>query len=387
MPFYHKLGELPKVKHTRFLKPDGKSLYREELVSSKGFSGVYSNKYHIHMPTALLRSRELKLHKNVDWPEAEVLHCHFFTDDLKSKGNFITGRNIFLQNGDCTLGTCRVTEETDNFFRNAYHNEYIFVHHGSGTLRSEFGDLPFEPGDQIIIPRTVIYHLAFDDYSADNKLMIVESRGAFEIPSHYHNAYGQLEERAPYAERDFKIPKSLQPRDEKGEFCVILKANNRYFEHIVPHHPFDVVGWDGYFYPFAFNIKDYHSKVGRIHLPPPTHLAFITKHFVLCNFTPRPFDFHDEAIPTPYWHSNIDSDEVLYYVEGDFMSRKGVREGSITLHPGGMPHGPQPGRTEASIGAPGTNEYAVMVDTFVPLRPTKNAQLTLDEKYPQSWLE
>ncbi|RME22690.1 MAG: homogentisate 1,2-dioxygenase, partial [Candidatus Zixiibacteriota bacterium] len=314
------------------------------------------------------------------------LYYHFFTDDLKTEGSFITNRHVFLQNNDCSIATCRVTEPTDDFFRNAYHNEYIFVHRGKGVLRSEFGALPFEPGDQLIIPRTVIYRLEFDDYKADNKLLIVESRTAYEIPKHYRNEYGQLEEHAPYAERDFKIPTELTPRDETGEFRVIIKAGQRYFEHIVPHHPFDVVGWDGYFYPFALNIRDYHPKVGRIHLPPPIHLAFITEHFVLCNFVPRPFDFHPDAIPAPYWHSNIDSDEVLYYVEGDFMSRKGIKEGSITLHPGGMPHGPQPGKYEGSVGAKATNEYAVMVDTFAPLRPTLNVKKTMDEKYAQSWL-
>ena len=387
MPFYHTLGDLPKLKHTTFYKSDGKSLYREELISSKGFSGIFANRYRHNMPTALVSNQELHLAPNIDWPEAEVLYYHFYTDKKKSKGNFITARNVFLRNDRCSIATCHVSEDTEDFFRNVYHNEYVFVHHGRGMFLSDFGNIPFEPGDQFIIPRTVTHQFKFDDDSANNKLVIVESVGPFDIPKHYRNEYGQLEEHAPYSERDFKIPRILDPRDEKGEFRVILKAGKRYFEHIMPHHPYDVIGWDGYFYPFALNIKDYHPKVGRIHLPPPIHLCFITDQFVLCNFVPRPFDFHADAIPTPYVHSNVDSDEILYYVEGDFMSRTGVVEGSITLHPGGMPHGPQPGKTEASIGVKETKEYALMIDTYSPLLPTRNVQETIDKDYARSWLE
>lgn len=386
MPFYHKLGHIPKVKHTTFYKKDGRSLYREELVSSKGFSGVYSTKYRLSMPTAVKSSRELPLHKEVDWPEAQILYYHFYTDRLEAGGDFISSRHAFLQNDGCVISTARPTEDTDAFFRNIYASEYIFIHHGKGKLTSDYGVVPFGEGDQLIIPRTVTYRLEFDDYSA-NKLLIVESSSAFEIPRHFRNDYGQFEEHAPYCERDFRLPEGVDPVDKKGDFRIILKAGRRYFEQIVPHHPYDVVGWDGYLYPYAFNIRNYHPKVGRIHLPPPIHLAFITQSFVLCNFVPRPFDFHPEAIGAPYVHSNIDSDEVLYYVEGDFMSRKGIEEGSITLHPSGMPHGPQPGRTEASVGVKDTNEYAVMIDTFAPLLPTINVRKTMDESYARSWLE
>jgi len=385
MPFYHKLGDIPRVKHTAFLKPDGKSLYREELVSSKGFSGIYSNLYHIHLPTELKKSRPLPPRKNVDWPEAPVLWMHFFTDKMQSKGNFITARNVFLRNPHCIISTAHPGEDTDDFYRNAYGAEYVFIHHGSGTFLSEYGKIRFEPGDQFIIPRAVTHQFKFDTYGG-NKMLIVESDTAFEIPNHYRTDYGQFAEHAPYAERDFKPPHEIEPQDEAGEFRVVLKAGDKYFEHIVPHHPFDVVGWDGYLFPFAFNIRSFHPKVGRIHLPPPVHLVFKTGHFIMCNFNPRPFDWYPNAIPAPYYHSNIDSDEVLYYVEGDFMSRKGVEEGSITLHPGGMPHGPQPGKTEESIGAKGTEEYAIMIDTYSPLRPTLNVRKTLDEGYAQSWL-
>jgi homogentisate 1,2-dioxygenase len=385
MPFYHRVGDIPRVKHCTFYKKDGKSLYREELFSSKGFSGIYSNKYHVHLPTALRSMKELDLHKDVAWPEAPVLYFHCFTDDKQTPGNFMTSRNVFLENPHCIISTAHPSEDTDDFYRNAYAAEYVFIHHGTGTFYSEFGKIRFEEGDQFIIPRAVTYQLKFDNWKG-NKIFVVESDTAFEIPSHYRNDYGQMEEHAPYAERDFKCPEFHKAVDETGDFRIIVKAGRRYFEHIAPHHPFDVVGWDGFLYPFAFNIKSFHPKVGRIHLPPPVHLVFNTQHFVVCNFNPRPFDWHPDAIPAPYFHSNIDSDEVLYYVEGDFMSRKGIKEGSITLHPGGMPHGPQPGKTEASIGKKRTDEYAIMVDTFLPLRPTTNLRDTVDEAYAQSWL-
>lgn len=387
MPFYHKVGDIPRVKHTTFYKSDGKSLYREELVSSKGFSGVYSNVYHHHLPTAVKSVKEISLHKPNEWPEAPVLYYHFFTEKNKKDGNFITARDEYLVNTHCKIGCANITEDTEDFFRNAYGAEFIFIHHGTGQLISQFGINKFGPGDQLIVPRATTYQLKFDTYDSKNKIFFVESDTSFEIPNHYKNDYGQMEEHAPYSERDFRPPAFLEPDSSSGNFRIIVKANSRFFEHIAPHHPFGVVGWDGYLYPYAFNIKDYHPKVGRIHLPPPVHLAFKTGHFILCNFVPRLFDFHDSAIPAPYFHSNIDSDEVLYYVEGDFMSRKGIREGSITLHPGGMPHGPQPGKTEESVGAKSTDEYALMVDTYSPLLPTKNVEKTIDRDYAKSWLE
>ncbi len=385
MPFYHHLGRIPKKKHTRFYKEDGKSLYREELYSTLGFSGVYSNKYHIHMPTSVYEIKEVSLNKDVRWPEAPLQYYHFFTDRKNTGGNFITARNVFLFNAHCTIGTAHVSEDTNLFFKNAYADEYVFIHHGQGTFYSEYGKIRFVEGDQLIIPKGIPYRFEFDSWK-NNKLFVVESSTPFNIPKHYHNEYGQLEEHAPYSERDFKVPEYMEPHDEVGRFQLIVKGGDRYFEYTLQHHPFDVVGWDGFHYPYAFNIKDYNPKVGKLHLPPPTHLAFKTDHFVLCNFCPRPFDFHPDAIPVPYWHSNCDSDEMLYYVEGDFMSRTGVKEGSITLHPSGMPHGPQPGRTEASLGAKSTDEYAVMIDTFTPLKVTTNVRDTIDETYPRSWL-
>ncbi len=385
MPFYYKQGILPKKKHTTFYKPDG-TLYREELVSTKGFSGIYTNKYHYDMPTKAISYKEINPQENYEWENAPLAHFHFYTDKLERNGDFVNSRIPYLYNKHCVIYAARPTENADYYYKNAYSSEYIFIHKGKGECISDYGTIKFEDGDQIIIPHGTIYQLNFDNFE-NVKLLIVESISSFEIPKHYRNEYGQLEEHAPYEERDFKLPELLKSYNEKGEYRIIIKAGKRNFEYIQPHHPFDVVGWDGFLYPFAFNIKDYNPKVGRIHLPPPVHLLFNTQHFVLCNFNPRPFDWHENAIPAPYYHSNIESAEMLYYVEGDFMSRKGVGVGSVTLHPMGIPHGPQPGKTEASIGAKFTNEYAIMLDTFEPLYPTIYVKSCMDEKYPYSWLE
>jgi homogentisate 1,2-dioxygenase len=385
MPFYHKLGEIPRVKHTTFFKDDQKSLYREELVSSKGFSGIYSNLYHHHLPPALTEIGPAKLLADLSWPDAPFTYFHCDTDKNTSGGNFITAREEYLRNSSTRISLARVSEVTDDLYRNAGQAEFIFVHRGSGVLLSPYGKNPFGPGDQIVIPRGTIYQLKFDDYK-NNKLLFIESSTPFEIPKHFKNEAGQLAEHAPYCERDLRPPEFMEPRLEQGAFKLVVKNNDRLNAHVVPHHPFDVVGWDGYLYPFVFNIKDYHAKVGRIHLPPPVHLLYTTESLVICNFVPRPFDFHEQAIPAPYYHNNIDSDEVLYYLDGDFMSRKGISEGSLTIHPGGIPHGPQPGRTEASVGQPGTNEYALMIDTFEALKPSTRVRDTMNDTYPQSWL-
>ncbi len=386
MPFYVKLGKLPAKRHVTFYKDDGKSLYREELFSTKGFSGIYSNKYHLYPPPQVEKIIELNKKKDNIWTDAPLQYYHFFTDKKKTPGNFIDSRNEFLKNEHCTISTAHVNKDTEIFYRNSYKHELIFVHYGSGKFLSEYGTLPFDQWDYIIVPKGTTYQMKFDKYS-DNKLFIIESDTPFDIPKHYRNEYGQLNEEAPYYERDFKVPVYTEPIDKKGKFKLYLKVSDRIFQYVLPHHPFDVIGWDGYLYPYTFNIKEYAPKVGKIHLPPPVHLLFTTAHFVVCNFVPRLFDFHPDAIPAPYYHSNVDSDEVLYYVHGDFMSRKGIKEGSITLHPMGIPHGPQPGKTEASIGKKQTDEYAIMIDTFSPLKLTTNVKETLVKDYPHSWLE
>ncbi|RPI75724.1 MAG: homogentisate 1,2-dioxygenase, partial [Ignavibacteriales bacterium] len=356
MPFYVRVGKVPPKRHTTFYKDDGKSLYREELFSTQGFSGIYSNKYHIYMPPQVESIGELTQNDSVDWPDAPLQYYHFRTDNKQTKGDFYSSRNEFLKNDHCVISTAHPSEDSELFFRNSYRHELIFVHHGEGDFLSEYGRLPFKQWDYIIVPKGTTYQMKFNNYE-NAKLFIVESNTPFEIPKHFRNEYGQLKEDAPYYERDFGVPQFMEPVDQLGNFKLILKVSDRTFEYNLPHHPFDVVGWDGYLYPYTFNIKEYAPKVGKIHLPPPIHLAFVTEHFVVCNFVPRLFDFHPDAIPAPYYHSNVDSDEVLYYVFGDFMSRSGVNEGSITLHPMGIPHGPQPGKTEASIGKKETDEY------------------------------
>lgn len=386
MPYYVKVGKVPPKRHITFYKDDGKSLYREELFSTKGFSGIYANKYHIYMPPQVESIKEVSYNKTPEWKDAPLQYYHFKTDKKQSKGNFLTARNEFLKNDNCVISTANITEDTDLFFRNSYGHELIFIHHGEGDFLSEYGKLSFTQWDYIIVPKGTTYQMKFKSYDRV-KILIVESDTPYDIPRHFRNEYGQLTEDAPYYERDFRPPDYMEPIDKHGKFQLILKVRNRYFEYHLPHHPFDVVGWDGFLYPYAFNIKEYAPKVGKIHLPPPVHLAFVTEQFVVCNFVPRLFDFHPEAIPAPYYHSNVDSDEVLYYVWGDFMSRSGVEEGSITLHPMGIPHGPQPGKTEASIGKKDTEEYAIMIDTFKPLQVTGNVKETMVEDYSHSWLE
>jgi len=387
MPFYVKVGKVPPKRHTTFYKSDGKSLYREELFSTKGFSGIYSNKYHLYMPPQVEKISEVKIDSSSnDWNDAPADYYHFVTDNKKTKGNILSARNEFLKNDHCVISTAHITEDADFFYRNSQMHEIVFIHHGKGLLLSEYGKIKFEDWDYLIIPKGTTYQIKFDDYK-NNKVFIIESDSAFEIPSHFRNEYGQMTEEAPYYERDFKVPEFMEPVDKIAGFKLMLKVRNKMFEFRLPHHPFDVVGWDGFLYPYAFNIKEYAPKVGKIHLPPPIHLVFKTENFVICNFVPRLYDFHPNAIPAPYYHSNVDSDEVLYYVHGDFMSRTGVQEGSITLHPMGIPHGPQPGRTEASIGKKETDEYAIMIDTFQPLRVTKNVKETMVDEYSQSWLE
>lgn len=386
MPYYVKVGKVPSKRHVTFYKDDGKSLYREELFSTKGFSGIYSNKYHLYMPPQVESVKEIKMDVSADWSDAPLKYYHFITGNKKGSGNFLSGRNIFLKNEHCVISTANVTEDTNLFYRNSYAHEIVFIHNGNGEMLSEYGRLPFEQWDYIVIPKGTTYQLKFNDYK-NNKILIIESDTPYDIPSHFRNEYGQLTEEAPYYERDFKPPLFMEPIDKHGSFQLILKVANRYFEYQLPHHPFDVIGWDGFLYPYTFNLKEYAPKVGKIHLPPPIHLMFVTQHFVICNFVPRLYDFHPEAIPAPYYHSNVDSDEVLYYVHGDFMSRTGVQESSITLHPMGIPHGPQPGRTEASIGRKETEEYAIMIDTFTPLKVTMNVKETMVEDYEKSWLE
>ncbi|MBV7314314.1 homogentisate 1,2-dioxygenase [Shewanella sp. NIFS-20-20] len=385
MPTYIKQGDIPSKRHIIFEKPEG-GLYREELFSTHGFANIYSNKYHHNMPTKLLENRIFDIEHGQPWQNALIQNYKLDSRVLDRPGHFFSARNQLFYNADVAMYSAKVTEDTDHFYRNAYADEIIFVHQGQGQLLSEYGVLSVKQWDYLVVPRGTTYQLKFDDYQ-DVRLFIIESMSMVEIPKHFRNEYGQLLESAPYCERDIRTPELSAAIVEQGEFSLISKFGDKYQQSLLEWHPFDLVGWDGYVYPWAFNIQDYAPKVGKIHLPPSEHLVFTAHNFVVCNFVPRLYDFHPQAIPAPYFHNNIDSDEVLYYVDGDFMSRKGIEAGYLTLHQKGVAHGPQPGKTEASIGKKDTQEYAVMVDTFAALKLTEHVKHSMAADYPSSWLE
>ncbi|QYK06810.1 homogentisate 1,2-dioxygenase [Shewanella zhangzhouensis] len=385
MPFYVKQGQIPHKRHIAFAKENGE-LYREELFSTHGFSNIYSNKYHHNMPTKALEVAPMSLTHGDTWVDSLVQNYKLDSRLADGEGNFFSARNKIFFNADVALYTAKVTADTDEFYRNAYADEVVFVHEGDGVLLSEYGELEVKKWDYLVIPRGTTYQLKFNDYS-NVRLFVIESFTMVEIPKHFRNEYGQLLESAPYCERDIRVPELKDVVVERGNFPLVCKFGDKYQLTQLEWHPFDLVGWDGFVYPWAFNITEYAPKVGKIHLPPSDHLLFVARNFVICNFVPRPYDFHPQAIPAPYYHNNIDSDEVLYYVDGDFMSRTGIEAGYITLHQKGVAHGPQPGRTEASIGKKDTYEYAVMVDTFAPLQLTEHVKNCMAPDYNRSWLE
>lgn len=385
MPHYHSLGKIPPKRHTQFRKPDG-SLYAEQLVSTEGFSDIYSLTYHNHPPTMVT-----SIDKPIDVkPEISVLnnmqHRSFNGFSVKPEDDYLKSRVAVLVNNDLHISLAAPSKSMDKyFFKNSQATEMIFIHEGSGVLKSMYGDLPFTYGDHVIIPRGIIYKIDFE--TENNRLLIVESFSPIRFPRKYVNKYGQLEEHSPYHERDIRKPQSLITHEETGDFVVMIKKENQLFPYHYAAHPFDVVGWDGYHYPYALSIHDFEPITGRIHQPPPVHQSFEAHNFVLCAFVPRMYDYHPLSIPVPYNHSNVDSDEVLYYVDGDFMSRKHVDRGQITLHPIGIPHGPHPGTVEKSLGAKETKELAVMIDTFRPLWITKQAMSIEDPDYFKSWID
>jgi homogentisate 1,2-dioxygenase len=387
MPHYYRLGEIPNKRHIQFRKPDG-GLYAEQLVSEEGFSDVYSLLYHIQPPTAVSKidepftvSPEVALEKNMQ-------HRSFQGFKVKPVDGYIESRRPVLVNDDVYiyLAAPKSWEAGQEFFfKNSDGHEMIFVHEGEGMLKTMYGRMPFRPGDHLIIPRGVIYRLEFK--TDNNRLFIVESFGPYRFPGKYLNDFGQLLEHSPFCERDIRKPIELETHDERGDFLVMVKKQDLVYPYHYSNHPFNVVGWDGYHYPYALSIHDFEPITGRIHMPPPIHQTFDGNNFVTCAFVPRLYDYHPLAIPVPYNHSNVDSDEVLYYVDGEFMSRKHVERGQITLHPIGIPHGPQPGTVERGLGKKETKEYAVMVDTFRPLKITRQALEIEDKDYYKSWLE
>lgn len=383
MPRYHQLGELPAKRHKVYRQPSGE-LYAEELMGNMGFVGPASLLYHVRRPTAV---RALRTLKQVHWESATpepLRHRHFRTGQLSRKGNAILDRTPLLYNNDVSMEIVHPAEEVSSFYRNAQGDEIVYVSQGAGRLESTFGAIEFSSGDYLVIPRGILHRYRF---STETTLLVIESAGFVRTPRRYRNEFGQLTEASPYSERDIRVPQALETHDEKGEFPLIIKKANSLSEMILAYHPFDVIGWDGYYYPWALNIHNFEPRVGRFHLPPPTHQTFEGDGFVVCSFCPRPFDFDPEAVPAPYSHSNVMSDEVLYYANSEFMSRKGIEYGSITLHPDGLAHGPQPGRTEASLGQKETNELAVMMDTFRGLHVSKAAVEIEDRDYYLSWLD
>ncbi len=394
MPIYHKLGDFPQKRHTVYEKPNG-GLYYEQLFGTEGFNGHSSLLYHTHRPTQVKEivksysvEPKIAIGKNIK----SLLLKGF---DLKPIPDFLESRKPMLVNRDCTIGLAAPQESlTKYFYKNADADELIFIHKGKGKLRTMMGNIPFEYGDYLIIPRGIIYQIEFDSsdnerekQTSENRLFYVESFAPFYTPKRYKNESGQHLEHAPFCERDFKLPTELETHDEKGDFLIKIKKEGMMHEVIYATHPFDVIGWDGYNFPYGFSIHNFEPITGRVHQPPPVHQTFETATFVVCSFVPRLYDYHPKAIPAPYNHSNIDSDEVLYYVDGDFMSRNNIEQGHITLHPKGIPHGPAPGAMERSIGQKETQELAVMVDTFRPLMVTEEAMGIDDGKYYKSWVE
>jgi len=385
MPFYHKLGKIPPKRHTIFRKPDG-GLYYEQLFGTIGFDGMSTNSYHVHRPTMVKEIRNSYSVKPEIALENHIKSYRFRGFQIQPQKDYLDSRKVVLTNSDCNIILAAPQESlSDYFYKNSDADELLFVHKGSGTLRTHLGNLDFKYGDYLLIPRGIIYQIDFD--TDDNRLFIVESYRPIYTPKRYRNWFGQLLEHSPFCERDLRRPETIETHNEKGEFVIKVKKQDEIFEMVYASHPFDVIGYDGYNFPYAFSIHDFEPLTGRIHQPPPVHQTFETDAFVVCSFVPRLYDYHPDSIPAPYNHSNIDSDEVLYYVDGDFMSRNDVDAGHISLHPAGIPHGPHPGAAERSIGKTKTEELAVMVDTFKPLKVTKAALEIADETYHKSWLE
>lgn len=384
MPIYQQRGQLPRKRHVVFRQPDG-SLHPEELIGNKGFTGPSSLLYHLRQPTTVKSVRGLGDLRWESDPDRTLRHRHFRAARLKGGPSPVLDRVPLLFNADVALSLATPERGDDFFYRNGQGDELLYVDQGSGALETPLGRLAFGPGDYVVIPRGILHRYELGE--GPWRFLVIESTGYVRTPKRYRNEHGQLTEMAPFSERDVRRPETLVTRDETGDFPVVVKSGNRLVEMVMAHHPLDVVGWDGYYYPWAFSIHDFEPRVGRVHLPPPVHQTFEGEGWVLCSFCPRPYDFEKDAVAAPYSHQNVMSDEVLFYANAEFMSRKGIEMGSITLHPDGLVHGPQPGKTEESIGATSTNELAVMVDTFRPLLVSREALGIEDPTYVTSWVE
>ncbi len=384
MPIYQQAGIIPKKRHTVFRQPNGK-LYHEELFGTEGFSSTSSLLYHVNPPT-MVKS----IGDPVDFrPKIAIednLKCLSFKGfDVEPMADYLQSRKVFFVNDDMQIGIARPTQSMEEyFFKNSDSDEMLFVHEGSGVLHTMYGQVSFEYGDYVIIPRGTVYRLTFT--GSNNRLLFIESHSPIRSPKRYRNEFGQYLEHSPFCERDYRYPKNFETIDEKGDFLIRIKKRGLVYPYVYGNHPFDLIGWDGYNYPYAFSIFDFEPITGRIHMPPPIHQQFEGRNFVVCSFVPRMYDYHPDAIPAPYHHSNIDSEEILYYVDGDFMSRNNIEKGQFTLHPGGVPHGPHPGAIERSIGKKETGELAVMIDPFNPLKITADALSYEVKDYYKSWI-
>jgi homogentisate 1,2-dioxygenase len=385
MSRYYSLGKIPPKRHTTFEKSEG-GLYQEELFGTAGFAGMSSLIYHIHPPTVVSEVKRIGDVAPKIAIEKNMKAMSFQGFSLPAEDDYLKSRKTMFANNDLHIGLAAPKGfSKDYFYRNSDADEMLFIHIGSGKLRTMYGNLEFKYGDYLIIPKGTTYQIDFD--TEENRLLYIESFSAITTPKRYRNNYGQFLEHSPYCERDFRMPKDLKAHDEEGEFRVLSKKQGVMWEYTHKYHPFDVVGWDGFNYPYAFSIHDFEPITGRIHMPPPIHQQWEAGGFVVCSFVPRLYDYHPKAIPAPYHHSNIDSEELLYYVDGEFMSRNNIEKGQITLHPGGIPHGPHPGAIEKSVGKKGTEELAVMIDPFRPVSITEEAlKLEVDDYY-KSWIQ
>ncbi|HEY0754831.1 MAG TPA: homogentisate 1,2-dioxygenase [Ktedonobacteraceae bacterium] len=386
MPAYHRLGQIPPKRHTQFRKPDG-TLYTEEMFGIEGFSNNYSNLYYHYPPTRVKKVEPYRRRELEEWQVDTQRHHHLKTTLLKPGGDAIAGNQILMFNQDLTIGIALPTEPMNYFYRDGEADTMYFIHDGHGVLETNFGLLPYHEGDYILIPRGTTYRFELAADSLDSRFLVVEAHGSIEPPRRYLSPTGQLLEHSPYCERDIRRPEELATHSERGDFEVRVKVGALISSYWYDFHPLNTVGWDGCEYPWIFNIADFEPITGRVHQPPPVHQTFQGPNFVVCSFVPRKLDYHPLSIPVPYNHSNIDSDEMLYYVNGNFGSRRGIERSSVSLHPRGIPHGPHPGAVEKSLGVEQTHELAVMVDTFYPLKYTIAARTVDDASYPYSWFD
>lgn len=384
MPFYHRLGKVPSKRHVVFRQPTG-DLYQEELVGTQGFGGLSSLVYHLYPPTRVRQVGDPYNVKPEIAVETNMQALSFKGYDVPVEDDYLESRKVLMVNNDLHIGLASPRFGNEYFFKNTDADEILFIHRGNGVVHTMFGELPFEQHDYIVIPRGTFYRIEFE--TDNNRILFIESFSPVFTPRRYRNEFGQMLEHSPFCERDINRPTELKTIDQRGEFELLIKKRGLIFPYVYDNHPFDVVGWDGYHYPYTFNIHNFEPLTGRIHMPPPIHQTFESRNFVVCSFLPRLYDYHPDAIPAPYHHSNIDSDEILYYVEGEFMSRNNIKEGQLTLHPAGIPHGPHPGAIERSIGQKETNELAVMIDPFSPVSLTTTAMELAVEDYHLSWLE